>query len=78
MAPAASGAVFNLCSGRARRVSELIAAIQSALGTAQGVSFADQGEDVLLGSPERLMRATGWSPRHDLADTARTIADEER
>lgn len=73
-APLASGALLNLCSGHGTRVSELVDAIQGSLGLARRVEFADPGQDVLLGRPDRLRAATGWRPRRDLEATAASIA----
>ncbi len=72
-APIESGEALNLCSGTATRVSELIRLLCAARGLERRVTFADPAEDVLLGAGERLRRATGWSPRHTLADTAGSI-----
>lgn len=72
-APVTSGEALDLCSGTATRVSELIRLLCAAQGLERRVAFADPAEDVLLGEGQRLRRVTGWSPRHALADTARSI-----
>ncbi len=72
--PCASGAVFNLCSGRASRVAELLSAIAAARGIAAQLSFRDSTEEHLLGDPSRLCAATGWAPRRSLSDAAASIA----
>ncbi len=63
------GEAFNLCSGRALRVSEWIAAVLEHLGESREVHFADPAPDTLVGDPARLVEATGWRPEHTLEQT---------
>ena len=69
-APAPSGTVWNLCSGRPTAVSSLVAALLRAHGRDLPVSFAEPPAIPMVGSPERLMDATGWQPRRSLEETA--------
>ncbi|WP_243301691.1 NAD-dependent epimerase/dehydratase family protein [Geothrix oryzisoli] len=71
---APSGSVWNLCSGRPTRVSDLVRALVQAHGLDRSILFANPGVETLVGDPSRLMAATGWSPRFTLEDTARAIA----
>ncbi len=71
---APSGSVWNLCSGRPTRVSDLIRALVQAHGLERSIQFADSEVAFMVGDPARLRAATGWSPRFNLEDTARAIA----
>jgi len=70
---AASGSVWNLCSGRRTRVSSLIRSILAERHIEREIRFADPRVETLLGDPGKLMRSTGWAPAHDLQDTVRAI-----
>lgn len=71
---APSGTVWNLCSGRATRVSALVGALLQAHGQSSPVTFADPRLETLVGDPSRLMADTGWSPSRSLEASARAIA----
>lgn len=71
---APSGSIWNLCSGRPTRVSQLIEALLEAHGLDRPVTFADAAVDTLVGDPSHLRAATGWAPTRSLQDTARAIA----
>ena len=70
---APSGRIWNLCSGRATRVSALIQEVLTALNLPLDVLFADPAQGSLVGDPTRLMGDTGWNPRHSLRDTVEAI-----
>lgn len=71
----ASGSLFNLCTGRATRVSELIHALLRALGHERKVTFAEPGTSTLVGDPSALTAATGWRPQLGLDATASFLAE---
>lgn len=71
---APSGSIWNLCSGRPTRVSDLIYALVRAHGLERSIQFADSAVEALVGDPTRFKEATGWSPRFTLEDTAQAIA----
>jgi GDP-4-dehydro-6-deoxy-D-mannose reductase len=67
------GEVYNVCSGCAVTVSDLAEEVIRQAGiTAEIAADATLQRPtdipVMVGSPERLMRATGWKPRHDVRD----------
>jgi GDP-4-dehydro-6-deoxy-D-mannose reductase len=64
------GRAYNVCSGEARSVGEVLEALQVRLGTSlepvPDPARVRPGEaELLAGDPGRL-RALGWEPRHDL------------
>lgn len=65
---APSGAVWNLCGGRAIRVSELVQSVLSRLGVARDVQFASSEVRTMVGDASKLQAAAGWRPRHGLDD----------
>jgi nucleoside-diphosphate-sugar epimerase len=71
---APSGTIWNLCSGRATRVSDLIHGLLRAQGLDRPIRFADPAVETLVGDPSHLMGATGWAPRYALQDTVQAIA----
>ncbi len=71
---APSGTIWNLCSGRPTRVSELVHALLQAHGLDCPVIFSDPAVETLVGDPSRLMRATGWAPCFTLPETVQAIA----
>jgi len=70
---AASGSVWNLCSGRPTRVSSLVRNLLAEQKVEREIRFADPDVETLVGDPSKLMRATGWAPRRDLHETVRAI-----
>jgi len=76
--------IFNVASGVARRVSELAAAALALLGDGQrqvvfqGTRNSSDDTDYLVGDATRLRRATGWAPRHSLAETLRSMQSDAR
>jgi len=71
---AASGTIWNLCSGRSTPVSELVHELMRAHGHEHPVLFSDPTVETMVGDPSRLMRATGWAPRFTLQESAEAIA----
>jgi nucleoside-diphosphate-sugar epimerase len=63
---AASGSIWNLCSGQRTRVSSLIRNILVEQNVEREIRFADPRVETLIGDPSKLMRATGWAPRRGL------------
>jgi GDP-4-dehydro-6-deoxy-D-mannose reductase len=68
-----SGEVYNVCSGAGIGVRELAAAVLLRAGVSAEISTAPslvRATDIpaLVGSPAKLMRDTGWSPRKTHAD----------
>jgi nucleoside-diphosphate-sugar epimerase len=68
-----AGAVYNVCSGRATRIGELV---EQLLGLAHLEVAVDSVPEPSAtnvrghaGSYERLRAATGWEPRHSLRDS---------
>ena len=70
---APSGSVWNLCSGRRTRVSSLVRNILDEQKVERDIRFTDPAVETLVGDPSKLMRATGWAPRHTLQDTVRAL-----
>ncbi len=70
--------VYNVCSGVARPIEEVIAILKEITGVDARIETNQQklrGYDVpiLLGCNERLRRATGWSPQIPFHDTIRDV-----
>lgn len=66
-----SGEVFNVCSGRAVSVLELIQLMQEVAGTKYQPMFIAADETAgtsRFGSPDKLCRALNWAPKVVLAD----------
>lgn len=66
--------VFNVCSGRSCSLRQLLQLLQAATGTQAEIRVDPERlrpADIpsLVGSPRRLMDATGWAPAHSLEDT---------
>ena len=75
---AASGSVWNLCSGRATPVLDLIQEVLAAKGLSGTAHFADPAQDTLVGDPRQLMKDANWSPRRSLRETVEAILSESR
>lgn len=76
--PAQRGGVWNVASGRARRISELARGLCAELGIAPRIEFADVPADELVGSGEKLARELGWRPKIAFEETLATLAAELR
>ena len=79
----APGAVYNVCSGRGRRIRELLDALLDKARIRVEIAV-DPGRlrpsdlPVLVGDPARLKAATGWEPRIDLDVTLGELLDDWR
>jgi nucleoside-diphosphate-sugar epimerase len=71
---APSGSLWNLCSGRPTRVSDLVHGLLRAHGMECPVHFSDSAMETMVGDPSHLKKATGWGPRFTLEDTVAAIA----
>ncbi|HJV39544.1 MAG TPA: NAD(P)-dependent oxidoreductase [Geothrix sp.] len=71
---APSGSIWNLCSGRPTKVSELVHGLLKACGQDRPALFAKHEVETLIGDPSRLMADTGWASRRSLEDTLQAIA----
>jgi GDP-4-dehydro-6-deoxy-D-mannose reductase len=69
----ASGAVYNVCSGRATRIAELVDELLGLAGLAVPVDSVPEPAAVNVrgqaGSNDRLRAATGWEPQHSMRDS---------
>ena len=75
---APSGSIWNLCSGKEHRVSELVRAVLDRLEISVPLQFEQPGTEALLGDRRRLTDATGWVPRFGLVQTGAHLADGYR
>lgn len=69
----APGDVYNVCSGRGVTVRELAESVLQQLGVPADITIDPSLQrpvdlPALVGSPEKLCRATGWSPRRTPSD----------
>jgi GDP-4-dehydro-6-deoxy-D-mannose reductase len=78
-----AGAVYNVCSGRGRRIREVVDILIAAAGTKVEVAVdverlrpADVPTQV--GDPSRVREATGWEPRLPLEETLRDLLQDWR
>lgn len=72
---------FNVCTGRGRRISEVVEIIQSLVGSSRSVRFEggpNSSDDipVIVGSPDRLRQDTGWTPRFELQESLEAMHHE--
>jgi nucleoside-diphosphate-sugar epimerase len=72
---------FNVCTGKGRRISEVVEIIQSLVGSKRDVQFEggpNSSDDipVLVGSPDHLREDTGWVPRFELRDSLEAMYHE--
>jgi len=81
LAKGEAGGVYNVCSGRGRRIGELLDVLLAA-SRARVEVRVDPGRlrpaDVpaQVGDPSRLRAATGWSPRIPLERTLSDLLDD--
>jgi GDP-4-dehydro-6-deoxy-D-mannose reductase len=77
------GEVYNVCTGRGRRIGELLDALV-ALSTVRVDVRVDAARlraadvSVLVGDPSKLRSATGWQPRIPLEQTLRDLLEDWR
>jgi GDP-4-dehydro-6-deoxy-D-mannose reductase len=72
------GEVYNVCTGRGRRIRDLLDILVKISGTRFEVRIDESrlrpsDIPVLVGAPERLQKATGWEPRIPLERTLKDL-----
>lgn len=82
-AAAAAGGVFNVCSGRGRRIRELLDALLAQADVDLEIRVDKERlrpSDVpaQVGDPSRLKALTGWEPRVPLEDSLRALLEDWR
>jgi GDP-4-dehydro-6-deoxy-D-mannose reductase len=80
MEHAVAGEAYNVCSGHAERIRDLLATLVSLATVPIGVEVDParlRPSDVssIVGANQKLRAATGWAPRLPLADTLRDTLD---
>jgi GDP-4-dehydro-6-deoxy-D-mannose reductase len=75
-APAQS--TFNVCTGRATSIGDVVQTVLDLRGMPREIQFQgspNSTDDIpyLVGDPTRLTEAAGWTARHSLADSLRTM-----
>jgi GDP-4-dehydro-6-deoxy-D-mannose reductase len=78
-----AGGVYNVCSGRGRRIRELLDLLLAASGARVEVRVDPErlrpsDVPVLVGDPTRLRAATGWEPAIPLERTLRDLLEDWR
>ena len=73
--------VFNVCTGVARRISEIADGVLKLAGSTRKVEFenaklSSDDSQQLAGDPSRLMQLTGWRPSRTLEESLRSMLDE--
>jgi len=71
---------YNVCSGRARSIGELIESLSSCTGlevttTVDEALVRPADPPIILGSPDRLRGAAGWRPQRPIEETAADILE---
>lgn len=69
---------FNVCTGRETRIGDVVQTVLELLGQHRPIQFSDRpnsSDDIpyLVGNPERLLEAAGWSAQVSLADSLRSM-----
>jgi nucleoside-diphosphate-sugar epimerase len=69
---------FNVCTGRATSIENVVQTVLDLQGVQREIRFqgspnSDDDIPYLVGDPARLSQATGWSVRHTLSDSLRTM-----
>lgn len=83
MNTAAPAEVFNVCSGKARTIRELVQSLVELCDTdiefRTDLSLERMNDlPLLVGSPEKLMKKTGWKPMISIEDSLRDLLSEMR
>jgi GDP-4-dehydro-6-deoxy-D-mannose reductase len=78
-----SGEVYNVCTGRGRRIRDLLDVLLKLSGVRVDVRVDEKrlrpsDIPVLVGDPDKLQRATGWEPRIPLERTLKDLLDDWR
>ena len=77
----AAPGVYNIASGEAHAIQELLDGLIAASGARVQVEVDPdlfRPTDQLLGDPSRLHEATGWAPTHAFGDIAVSLMDDWR
>ena len=77
----AENAIFNVCTGRPVRISDVVAAALDELGIERDIAFAEtalSADDTswLVGDPSKLTAAVGWKPGFTLSQSVRDMLGE--
>lgn len=69
---------FNVCTGRANSIGDVVQTVLDLQGVPREIQFLgrpNSTDDIpyLVGDPTRLSEATGWTARHSLTDSLRTM-----
>jgi GDP-4-dehydro-6-deoxy-D-mannose reductase len=80
LADGASGRAYNICSGHAVRIGEVLDRLIGLSSTPVRVvvdpdRLRPDDTPVVVGDPARIRRELGWTPRHTLAETLRDTLD---
>ena len=72
------GEAYNISAQKAYAVNEIIEIIEKELNTSFDVQIDSmllrpKDEPIILGDSSKLILATGWRPKHDLAATVRDM-----
>jgi GDP-4-dehydro-6-deoxy-D-mannose reductase len=72
--------VFNVCTGRATSIAEVVKAVLELLGVQREIHFQGTPNSLddtpyMVGDPERLFLATGWRPRWSLSESLRSMME---
>jgi GDP-4-dehydro-6-deoxy-D-mannose reductase len=78
-----SGEVYNVCTGRGRRIRDLLEILLKITGARVDVRIDERrlrpsDIPVLVGAPDKLFKATGWEPRIPLERTLRDLLNDWR
>jgi len=69
---------FNVCTGRGSSIEDVVQTVLDLQGVRREIHFQgspNSTDDIptLVGDPSRLTQAAGWTARHSLADSLRTM-----
>lgn len=69
---------FNVCTGRATSIREVVQTVLDLKGVQRDIRFQDRPnstDDIpfLVGDPTRLYEASGWAARHTLSDSLQSM-----
>jgi GDP-4-dehydro-6-deoxy-D-mannose reductase len=75
---APSERIFNVCTGRAQSIEDVVRAVMDLLGTHRPIHFQgspNSSDDIpyLVGDPDRLQSVAGWTAGHSLSDSLGTM-----
>jgi GDP-4-dehydro-6-deoxy-D-mannose reductase len=79
--PATAPGVYNVASGEALRIGDLLNALLAAAGVAPSIEVDPERmrpTDQLVGDASKLRRVSGWAPRRDLAQIVDDLTHDWR